>query len=81
MLPKQGRYRPGDKLLDGLLGLLGGAQPIAQSKVTMPVAPAGQRALGRTGCAEQSTMARPVHACTAETVAHLSRVSWYYLKR
>jgi hypothetical protein len=37
--------------------------------------------LGRTGYAEQSTIARPLRACTAENVAQLGKVSWYYLKR
>src|SRR5207253_10350156 len=45
------------------------------------VDPAVQRAFGRTGCAEQSTIARTLQACTAETVHQLDRVSWYYLKR
>lgn len=40
-----------------------------------------QRAFGRTGCAEQSTIARPLQASPAETVDQRSRVSWYYLKR
>jgi hypothetical protein len=30
-----------------------------------------QRAFGRTGCAEQSTIARTLRACTAENVAQL----------
>src|SRR5919108_3505308 len=75
------RYRPIDKLLDGLWGLLCGAKTISQSTVTIRVDPAVQRAFGRTGWAEQSTIARTLHACTAETVAQLTRVSWYYLKR
>src|SRR5436309_6261552 len=75
------RYRPMDKLLDGLLGILCGAKTISQSNVTIRVDPAVQRAFGRTGCAEQSTIARALQASTAETVAQLSRVSWYYLKR
>jgi hypothetical protein len=75
------RYRPIDKLLDGLLGILCGAKTISQSNVTIRVDPAVQRAFGRTGCAEQSTIARTLQASTAETVAQLSRVSWYYLKR
>src|SRR5919198_4022413 len=61
------RYRPVDKLLDGLLGILCGAKTISQSNVTIRVEPAVQRAFGRTGCAEQSTIARTLHACTAET--------------
>jgi Transposase DDE domain group 1 len=75
------RYRPIDKVLDGLVGILCGAKTIAQSNVTVRVDPAVQRAFGRRGCAEQSTIARTLQASTAETVAQLSRVSWYYLKR
>jgi hypothetical protein len=75
------RSRPIDKVLDGLLGILCGAKTISQSNVTIRLDPAVQRAFGRTGCAEQSTIARTLQASTAETVAHLERVSWYYLKR
>src|SRR5262245_40334767 len=75
------RYRPIDKLLDGLLGILCGAKTISQSNVTIRLDPAVQRAFGRTGCAEQSAIARTLQASTPETVTQLSRVSWYYLKR
>src|SRR3989440_285053 len=79
--PKTVRYRPVDKLLDGLLGILCGAKTISQSNSTIRVDPAVQRAFGRTGCAEQSTIARTLQASTAETVDQLSQVSWYYRKR
>lgn len=75
------RYRPIDKVLDGLLGILCGAKTMSQSNTTIRVDPAVQRAFGRTGCAEQSTIARTLQASTAATVDQLSRVSWYYLKR
>src|ERR671926_1274266 len=75
------RYSPVEKVLDGLLGILCGAKTIAQSHVTIRVDPAVQRACGRTGCAEQSTIARTLQASTTVTVAQLSRVLWYYLKR
>jgi hypothetical protein len=78
---KTGRYRPIDTRLDGLLGILCGAKTIAQSTGTIRIDPAVPRAFGRTGCAEQSTMARTLQASTAETVDQLSRVSWYYRKR
>ena len=78
---KSVRYRPIEKVLDGLLGILCGAKTIAQSNITIRVEAAVQRAFGRTGCAEQSTIARTLQASTAETVAQLSRVAWYYLKR
>src|SRR3989442_4123522 len=64
------RYRPIEKVLDGLLGILCGAKTISQSNVTIRIDPAVQRAFGRTGCAEQSTIARTLHASTAETVEH-----------
>jgi hypothetical protein len=63
------------------LGILCGAKTISQSNVTIRVDPAVQRAFGRTGGAEQSTIARTLQACTAATVAQLDRVSWYSLKR
>jgi hypothetical protein len=75
------RYRPIDKLLDALGGILCGAKTIAQNNVTVRTDRAVQRAFGRTGCAEQSTIARTLRACTTENVAQLEQVSWYYLKR
>jgi hypothetical protein len=75
------RYRPVEKVLDGLLGILWGAKTISHSHITIRLDPAVQRAFGRTGCAEQSTIARTLQASTAETVDQLSRVSWYYLQR
>src|SRR5262249_33724914 len=75
---KMVRYRPIDKLLDGLLGILCGAKTISQSNGTIRLDPAVQRAFGRTGCAEQSTIARTLQASTPETVDQLSHVLWYY---
>ena len=79
--PKTVRYRPVDKLLDALSGMLCGAKTIAQHNRTIRTDRAVQRALGRSGCAEQSTIARPLRACTAEHVGQFEKVSWYYLKR
>ena len=75
------RYRPIDKLLDALGGILCGAKTIAQNNVTIRTDRAVQRAFGRTGCAEQSTIARTLRACTAQNVTQFEQVSWYYLKR
>src|ERR671922_249043 len=75
------RHRPVEKVLDALLGILCGAKTISQRNGTIRLDPAVQRAFGRTGCAEQSTIARTLQASTPETVDQLSRVSWYYLKR
>src|ERR671938_913539 len=75
------RYRPIDKRLDALSGILCGAKTIAQNNITIRTDRAVQRAFGRNGCAEQSTIARTLRACTAENVVQLQKVSWYYLKR
>jgi hypothetical protein len=61
--------------------MLWGAKTMAQSHVTINVDPAVQRAFGRKGGAEPAPMARTLHACTAENVAPLERVSGYRLKR
>jgi hypothetical protein len=79
--PKAVRYRPIDTLLDGLVGIPWGAKTIAPSNGPRRLDPAVHRALGRTGGAEQSAIARTLQASTPETVAPLSRVSWYDLKR
>jgi hypothetical protein len=71
------RYRPTDNLLAALGGIRCGAKTIAQNNVTMRPDRAVQRALGRTGCAEPSPIARTLRACTAEHVAQLEKVSWY----
>jgi hypothetical protein len=75
------KYRPVEKLLDALVGMLCGAKTIAQSNVTVRVDPAVHRAFGRKGCADQSTIARTLQAGTPATVQQLEQVSWYYLKR
>ena len=75
MPQKTVRYRPIDKLLDALGGILCGAKTISQNNVTIRTDRAVQRAFGRTGCAEQSTIARTLRACTAENVAQCEQVS------
>jgi hypothetical protein len=78
---KTGRHRPVETVRDALVGILCGAKTIAQSTTTIRRAPAVQRAFGRTGCAEQSPIARTLQASTAATVDRLSPVSWYERKR
>src|SRR5215831_9638718 len=67
------RYRPIDKLLDVLGGILCGAKTIAQNNTTIRTDRAVQRAFGQTGCAEQSTIARTLRACTTENVGQLNK--------
>src|SRR5215475_14142659 len=56
------KYRPVEKLLDALVGILCGAKTIAQSNVTVRGDAALQRAFGRKGGADQSTIARTLQA-------------------
>jgi hypothetical protein len=79
--PNVVKYRPTEKLLDGLLSLRCGAKTIAHSPVTINVDPAVQRAFGRQGCAEQAPLARTLQAGTAANVAELDRVVSSYLQR
>src|SRR5262249_40776011 len=58
------RSRPIDQLPDALSGSLWGATTIAQHNRTIRTDRAVQRACGHAGCAEQSTMARTLRACT-----------------
>ena len=80
MRPKTVCYRPREKLLDALGGIRCGAKTIAQNNVTIRTDRAVQRAFGRTGGAEQSTIVRTLRACTADNVTQLEQVPWYYLK-
>ncbi len=81
MAQKVVQYRPPETRLEGLVGRLGGAKTIAQSHVTITGDPAVQRACGRKGCADPSTIARTLHAGTADHVAQLARLGGGYLKR
>jgi hypothetical protein len=81
MPQKTVRHRPADTLLDAWGGIRCGAKTIAQNNVTMRTDRAVHRALGRTGGAEPSTMARTLRAWTTEHVAQLAKVSWDSLKR
>ena len=69
-------YRPVENLLEGLLGMRCGAKTIAPRHGPSNGDRAVQRAVGRKGGAAPSTLARTLHACTAEHVAHLERGSW-----
>ncbi len=40
-----------------------------------------QRPFWRTGFTEQSTLARTLYACMADTVAQIECVAWYYRGR
>lgn len=65
------RHDPLDKLLDVYLTILAGGQGIVESNTRVRPDAALQKAFGRAGCAEQSTLSRTLNACTPETVEQL----------
>jgi hypothetical protein len=67
------QHSPTDKLIDALIGMLAGAQGMVEINTTVRADPALQRAFGRTGCAEQSTIQDTLDHASAETVAQLEQ--------
>ncbi|MBI3693612.1 MAG: transposase [Acidobacteria bacterium] len=74
------RYTPIEKLYDCFIGILAGAQGIADINRVLRADPALQAAFGRTACAEQSTLQDTLDACTPQTIAQLE-VAWEELFR
>lgn len=66
-------HRPTDKLLDALIGMLAGAKGIVETNTTVRADPAVQRAFGRHGCAEQSTIQDTLSHATPDTVTQLQQ--------
>lgn len=65
------RYTPTEKLYDCFIGILAGANGIADINRVLRADPALQAAFGRSACAEQSTLQDTLDACTPETVAQM----------
>lgn len=65
------RYRPTDKLLDCVINLLAGGVGIVEVNNTVRVDDVVQRAFGRQGCAEQSTISRTLNVCDMSHVVQL----------
>ena len=64
-------HTPQDKLLDCFLNILAGGHGLVEINTRVRADPALQRAFGRRGCAEQSTISDTLNACTAENVTQL----------
>jgi hypothetical protein len=64
-------YSPIQKLFDCFVGILAGAQGIADSDRVLRADPALQAAFGRTGCAQHSTIQETLDACTAPSVTQM----------
>ncbi len=65
------RHAPLDKLSDGFIAILAGAHGLVEINMRVRGDPGLQRAMGRTGCAEQSVVQQTLDACTPETVAQM----------
>jgi hypothetical protein len=64
-------HTPMEKLYDCFVGILAGAQGIADINRVLRADPALQAAFGRAACAEQSTIQDTLDACTSLTVAQM----------
>jgi hypothetical protein len=65
------KYRPIDKLLDVFLNMLAGGHGVVEVNTRVRPDEGLQRAFGREGCAEQSTLSETLNRCTAEQVSQL----------
>ena len=67
------KYTPNDKLYDGFIAILAGAQGMVEINTRLRSDAALQAAFGRAGCAEQSVVQQTLDACTADTVAQMNQ--------
>jgi hypothetical protein len=65
------RYKPLDKLLDAFINILAGGRGLVETNKNVRADPALQRAFGREGCAEQSTISDTVNAAVEENVGEM----------
>jgi len=65
------RHAPLDKLYDGFIAILTGAHGLVEINTRLRSDPGLQGAMGRTGCAEQSTVQQTLDACTEGTVTQM----------
>lgn len=68
---KKVRYTPGEKLLDGFIAILAGAQGLVEINKRVRPDRGLQAAFGRQGCAEQSVVQDTLDACTSENVGQM----------
>lgn len=65
------KHTPLHKLLDCFINILAGGKGLVEVNTRVRPDRALQRAFGREGCAEQSTISQTLDACTAQTVQEL----------
>jgi hypothetical protein len=64
-------HTPMDKLLDAFINILAGGHGLVEVNKRVKRDEALQRAFGRDGCADQSTISDTLNACTAENVEQM----------
>lgn len=65
------RHRPLDKLLDAFVNILAGGHGLVEVNTRIEPDEAVQKAFGRQGCADQSTISDTLGVCTQETVGQM----------
>jgi hypothetical protein len=68
---KKRDHSPMEKLLDALINILAGGAGLVEINTRVRPDQAVQRAFGRSGCAEQSTVSDTLNACTADNVRQM----------
>src|SRR5574341_383146 len=71
IIQKTVKYTPLEKLRDGLVAILAGAQGLVEINKRVRADGALQVAFGRAGCAEQSVVQDTLDACTVQNVAQM----------
>jgi hypothetical protein len=68
------QHTPTDKLTDALIGMLAGGESMVEVNTKVRSDVALQRAFGRRGCAEQSTIQDTLDHCSAQNVLQMEQV-------
>jgi len=66
------KHKPQEKLLDALINILAGGKGVNEINLRVKPDDGVQRAFGRKGCAEQSTISETLNACGAEQVEQMN---------
>jgi Zn finger protein HypA/HybF involved in hydrogenase expression len=75
------KYRPVDKLKDGYIAILAGAQGMVEVNKRVRAERAVQVAFGRQSCAEQSVIQDTLDACTEQNVAEMHHAMTQIFRR
>lgn len=74
-------HTPLDKLLDAFINILAGGHGLVEVNTRVRPETMLQRAFGRVGCADQSTISDTLNACSAENVDQMRRANQEIYRR